>query len=291
MKKPSLPVLLLMLLILAVSCGQKTSIDRESLVSRHNVVISELDTLASLTVGNGGFAFTVDVTGLQSFPETYSRGIPLGTQSDWGWHSFPDTAGYSLEETMVRYPVNGREVPYSVQLKEPPRSRQAAEYFRVNPHRLHLGIIGLRILNEAGEAASPKDIEAVSQELDLWKGEIRSSYRVFGSKVDVVTVCHPEKDVISFHIESDLLVSGRLSVLQRPAFRYGLSLGPARQAFEHGDPGKRYRCRHRANPRQHKVLLPAGLGSRDQVLQAFKAFLPAFFGPAFHGSFDPFFPR
>jgi hypothetical protein len=209
------------LLTLATSCVQTPTIDREDLVSRHNVVLTEMDTLGSLTVGNGGFAFTVDVTGLQTFPETYSLGIPLGTQSDWGWHSFPDTSGYDVRETMALYRVDGRDIPYSVQMKEPPRSRQAAEYFRVNPHRLHLGTVGFLILNEAGEAAGPKDIEQVSQELDLWKGEIRSSFKVSGNRVDVITVCHPEKDMIAFRVQSDLLSTGKIRVLLRYPYPSG----------------------------------------------------------------------
>ena len=59
-------------------------IDRKTLVTRHNIQITAIDTLASLTVGNGTFAFTVDATGLQSFPEKYQKGVPLGTQSEWG---------------------------------------------------------------------------------------------------------------------------------------------------------------------------------------------------------------
>jgi len=65
------------------------AINRMALVQRHNVVVTSADSLSSLTVGNGKFAFTVDITGLQSFPDNYARGIPLGTQSEWGWHSFP----------------------------------------------------------------------------------------------------------------------------------------------------------------------------------------------------------
>ena len=76
------------LICLALS-AQK--IDRKALVQRHNVIITKADSLSSLSVGNGRFAFTVDVTGLQSFPKQYEKGIPLGTQSDWGWHSFIDT--------------------------------------------------------------------------------------------------------------------------------------------------------------------------------------------------------
>jgi hypothetical protein len=59
-----------------------------AVVTRNNPHITALDTLASLTVGNGDFAVTVDVTGLQTLPEHYSKGVPLGTQSSWGWHAF-----------------------------------------------------------------------------------------------------------------------------------------------------------------------------------------------------------
>ncbi len=79
-----------LLTLLCLSCKPEQSIDREALVSRHNVINTSFDSLGSLTVGNGGFAYTVDFTGLQTFPEEYARGIPLGTQSDWGWHSFPN---------------------------------------------------------------------------------------------------------------------------------------------------------------------------------------------------------
>ena len=67
-------------------------IDRKALVERHKVINTKFDSLSPLSVGNGKFAFTVDITGLQTFPLEYKKGIPLGTQSEWGWHSFIDTA-------------------------------------------------------------------------------------------------------------------------------------------------------------------------------------------------------
>ncbi len=54
-------------------------IDREALVKRNSPHITAFDSLASLSVGNGEFAYTVDITGLQSFPEKYKHGVPLGT--------------------------------------------------------------------------------------------------------------------------------------------------------------------------------------------------------------------
>ena len=43
-------------------------IDRFKVVTRHNPHVTKFDSLSSLTVGNGRFAFTVDATGLQTFP-------------------------------------------------------------------------------------------------------------------------------------------------------------------------------------------------------------------------------
>lgn len=58
--------------------------EREQIVWRHNPEFDRLDPLSPLSVGNGEFAFTADITGLQTFPEQYE--VPLGTQSNWGWH-------------------------------------------------------------------------------------------------------------------------------------------------------------------------------------------------------------
>ena len=111
-------------------------IDRKKLVQRHSIIITKADPLSSLSVGNGKFAFTVDVTGLQTFPLAYQKGVTLGTQSEWGWHSFTDTAGYKREEALITYHLNGRDITYSVQVNTPERNKAAANWFRQNPHRL-----------------------------------------------------------------------------------------------------------------------------------------------------------
>src|SRR5437016_4317731 len=76
-------------------------IDRRAVVARHNVVLTGVDPRSPLTVGNGEFAFGLDLTGLQTFPEAYEKGIPLCTQSQWGWHSFPLPAG--ADPSQIRY--------------------------------------------------------------------------------------------------------------------------------------------------------------------------------------------
>lgn len=210
---------LLLIFSLIVSCNSKKTdtgkIDRKNLVRRHNVQITQFDTLGSLTVGNGKFAFTVDATGLQSFPDLYNNGISLGTQSEWGWHSFPDTAGYRFEETLKDFDYHGRKVSYDVQVKEPIRNVNAANYFRQNPHRLHLGTIGLELKTAGGKIITPREMSAIHQELDLWEGVIRSSFTLNGEEVSVETCCSQEKDLIAARITSPLIAMGLLNVTIR----------------------------------------------------------------------------
>jgi hypothetical protein len=204
-----LPVLVFALL----GCGAATGkIDRERLVRRHLVTVDVMDSLSSLTVGNGRFAFTVDITGLQSFPGYYENGVCLGTQSNWGWHSFPDDSAYSFEESLRDYDFHGREIPFSVQIRHPARKREAVNYFRQNPHRLHLGIIGLDLSHPDDSPVLPEEISSISQTLDPWNGEIHSSFTVDDTPVEVTTFVHQDLDLVSAKIKSPLIKQGLLRV-------------------------------------------------------------------------------
>lgn len=191
--------LILLLLLCCLSATAK--IDRRALVTRHNPIVTAMDTLSSLSVGNGSFAFTVDATGLQSFPTYYAKGICLGTQSQWGWHSFPNTEGYEPEECMKQFDFGHHSTaePYSCKFKEPERQHLASEYFRVNPHRLHLGTVGFDFETEG---VSPDSISDIQQCLDMWQGNIRSRFNYRGSCYDVTTVCHPQRDLIAVSIKA-----------------------------------------------------------------------------------------
>ena len=211
--------LICIILFLAVKIARQNffaePINREALVSRHNIIIAKADSLSSLTVGNGKFAFTVDVTGLQSFPGFYANGIPLGTESEWGWHSFPNIHHYKFEESLRNYHLNGRDITYSVQWNEPGRNRDAANWFRQNPHRLQLGNIGFEIKKGDGSIAQIDDLKNIYQQLNLWKGEIHSVFSVDNAPVDVITLCHQKEDAIAVKVKSDLLEHGRLQVRVR----------------------------------------------------------------------------
>ncbi|MBT1689757.1 hypothetical protein [Dawidia soli] len=196
----------------ACSVQSPAAIDRFALVTRHNVVLTAPDTLGALSVGNGEFAFTVDVSGLQSFPEAYALGIPLGTQAQWGWHSMPGSGRYSLQDVARVYSsCDGTEAPYAVQQRDG-RAGEATESLRANPHRLHLGRVGLVLLQADGTPAPLTALKDVHQELDLWTGEIESIYTLDDVPVRVLLYGDPETDGIAVRIESSLVEQQRLRV-------------------------------------------------------------------------------
>ncbi|WEK20157.1 MAG: hypothetical protein P0Y49_03210 [Candidatus Pedobacter colombiensis] len=190
-------------------------INRQALVQRHKVLVNKIDPLSSLSVGNGKFAFTVDATGLQTFPDAYAKGVPLGTQSEWGWDTFKDTANYKIEEAYKYYNQYGRKVPYTVQLNEPKRAKEAVNFYRQNVHRLQLGNIGLELRKANGKSALPEDIKNISQQLDPWTGEIKSSFTFEGITVNVTTVGHQDQDIVAATVKSDLIKLGRLKIKLR----------------------------------------------------------------------------
>jgi len=100
-------------------------------------------------------------------------------------------------------------------VKEPPRSREAADYFRINPHRLQLGNIGLEIVKRDGSPASIDDIRNIDQQLDMWSGTISSRFTVEDIPVTVITVCHQQQDVVAFSVQSRLITEKRLRIRVR----------------------------------------------------------------------------
>jgi hypothetical protein len=202
-------------------------VDRLALVRRHNPVLRSLDPRCPLSVGNGEIAFTVDGTGLQTLGETYEEGVPLCTQAQWGWHSFP-TTGDEPALRLEEFDAGGRTIKYPTSAAG---QEETFNRLRQNPHRLNLGSIGFRFLDRA--MPGPGSIEGLRQELDLWTGIIASSWCIHGTPVTVATCCHPSRDAISVRVESPACATGELCVAL--AFPYG---SPGMNASDWTAPGR-----------------------------------------------------
>lgn len=175
MKHIVVPLIVLLLFapsFAANGLARNVVIDRHEVVTRNNPHVNTLDTLSAFTVGNGHFAMTIDATGLQTFLERYSKGIPLGTFSDWAWHSFANIGNYKPADALVTKDFGkGHKELYSAQFKKPGRQRDASEWLRKNPHRLHLGCLGFDFPNANA-------VTHVQQTLDMWTGECAQSFHL-----------------------------------------------------------------------------------------------------------------
>lgn len=261
------------------------AIDRAALVRRHDPVLRKLDPLSPLSIGNGEFAFTADVTGLQTFPEEYESLAPLCTMSQWGWHTTPRPAGLEGKELrLTAYDTYGRDVLYHTRSEG---QKELYDWLRENPHRLHLGRIGLQLKRPSdGVEAKLADITDIEQRLDLWSGTLTSRFRVWGEPVTVRTAVHPDADLLAVSVESSLLARDMLVV--RFAFPYG---SPTMQAADWRSP-KRHRTevvrhnrgvllRRRLDDDEYFALIGwAGVASLDDVEEGGHEFILRAIGSA-----------
>lgn len=220
----------------AIAPETRAAIDRRALVRRHNPTLHRPEPGSPLTVGNGEFAFTADVTGLQSLDDAGAP-VPLCTQAQWGWHRSPRPPAVGAAALRLQaYEVEGRSVALPT---DPSGQEPLWGWLRENPHRLHLGRLGFWDGSEGGDLRAT-ELEGVRQTLDVWSGSLQSHWRWRGEPVAVRTAVHPGQDVLAVRVRSPLLADGRLQV--RLAFPYG---SPAMRAADWTGPE-----RHRTGVRR-----------------------------------------
>ncbi|KAF2105958.1 Six-hairpin glycosidase-like protein [Lophiotrema nucula] len=157
-----------------------------------------------LQVGNGNFAFGVDVTGLQTF-------LPHNTLSSWGWHnsSLPTTPNQTsaTDFTGLDWWTHDRLVNYE---QPNPAEKDISQWMIANPHRINLGRVGLWF---GGKNVTEDMLQDKAQTLDLWEGSIESAFSLGGENtVHIITVASPETDTVAIEIRSSVLNNGSLGV-------------------------------------------------------------------------------
>ena len=212
-------------------------IDRKELVTRHNPGLSAFDRHSPLSVGNGEFVFTADITGLQSFPQFYDckpatgpntgefaenapesgrparAAMPLCTMANWGWHSTPfsaDTPHIPKEDVGTKeYDTYGRQVSYYTSRTNAP----AYHWVRQNPHKYHLGRVGFVFTSDNKSELAHEAITDINQELDLYTGILHSRYNAGGTACTVKTAVCANSDTIAVQAESRLIAAGQMHVV------------------------------------------------------------------------------
>lgn len=203
--------------------GAAHDINRCQVVRSFNPHRNASSKTTPLQVGNGNFAFGVDVTGLQTFS-------PFATMSTWGWHNFslPTTPcqtsidgkylrrfknrellaniGYMADFTGLDWWTHGRLVNYN---QPNPAQSEISNWLIQNPQRVNLGTIGFSF---NGADVTEELLESKSQTLDLWTGKITSSFVHNGAAVEVETWADSSSDTIGISVESELLSTEALGI-------------------------------------------------------------------------------
>ncbi|PZE67377.1 hypothetical protein DEJ27_12190 [Curtobacterium sp. MCPF17_018] len=211
-------------------------INRRAVVDRHMPTLTAPHAEHVLSVGNGDFAYTADITGMQTFTAFHdptaavmSGGVAVNTatMSNWGWHTMPNPEGYVLNDAMSEYDTARGPVRYpdrfdlqAASRGQVPEDERAGEWLHTNPQRMDLGRIGfeLRSSPDAPPLEDPHALKEPRQRLDLWRGIITSSFVYDGSRITVETVAAMDTATVAFRVRGDALRDGRAKI--RIAFPY-----------------------------------------------------------------------
>ena len=182
-------------------------INRLDVVRKYNPHLNNVDAKSPLTVGNGRFCFTADVTGMQTLYDEYREETPLCTMSEWAWHTYPGYR-YTMDDVcMTEYDFLGRKVSYPRVKYE--GNEAAYDWVRMNPHKFNLARIALSV---DGTYLTSDMLSDINQTLDITTGVLKSnfivSYASHEYKVSVETVCDNKSDTVAFRVESNLLKKG-----------------------------------------------------------------------------------
>ncbi|AZP22710.1 hypothetical protein EJC51_45735 [Streptomyces aquilus] len=218
------------------------TLDRRALVRRHNPVLTAPHPTDVLTVGNGDIAMTVDLSGLQTFPDFHElrpdprrvvdggetglpahiprpfdrddHQIPLRTQSTWGWYRTRTEREFLPDEATTTYETSRGTVPYLDRKRlhragDPiPDEFAAGAWLAFNPRRTHLGRLALDVTSDGPRLDGPHRLTDTRTELDLWTGTVHATYRLDGVPVTVTTVAHPDVHRFAVRLRSPLLARG-----------------------------------------------------------------------------------
>jgi hypothetical protein len=204
-----------MMLSILILFGQSALalIDRRAVVGRHAVNLSlPLDPTTVTSLGNGAFAFNVDVTGLQSLNCSYAHPFDLNTLADWAWHtSFAGSEAlhtYNYTSFTTGAPGNStRSVRYPTGSNATP---SAGAWLHNNPHRLPLAQVSLAWAAPGGGASLVAgDVSSAAHALDAWEGAATSLTTLRGAAgqgrpatdARVLTTVHPDVDALAVHME------------------------------------------------------------------------------------------
>ena len=145
---------ILIILFVSLSSFQKEKINRHKVVQIHNVTLHTNNPEKPMQVGNGAFAYNVDITGMQTFNAH-------NTMAHWAFHSMPLPKGIDPKDFKGKiYTINGRSVAFDIDNAEQP---ELSKWLAANPQPVNLDKLGLYLTHKDGSLATISNIKNTRQ--------------------------------------------------------------------------------------------------------------------------------
>lgn len=149
---------------------------KKEFIIKFNIIHKSFDKKNPLTIGNGDFAFTCDVTGLQTFYSDYKI-IPLCTMSNLFWGRQKGNGILPYKEYHKR--STGEVVKYMTDTSAKTYNQYRDDFFKFDLFKL--------IFLYQGDPLEKEKIKDIHQELFLYEGRIQSEFYYDNEKVFVET--------------------------------------------------------------------------------------------------------
>jgi hypothetical protein len=190
--------------------------DRLAVVARFNPVRNHTNHNTPLQVGNGNFAFGVDVTGLQTLRA-------FNTLSAWEWR--PSPTNPLKRQTEARALTRRKQLLHVIEVLDCAwlhtkgwllRSGKSGQVFAApdkpaeeSTTQINLGRIGLMW---DGREIEAWEVNRPNQSLNMTSGYINSKFFLYDLSVEVETVASPVFDALSIAVRSDAFNRGHLAL-------------------------------------------------------------------------------
>ncbi len=166
---------------------------KSAFVKQFDVIHTILDKENPLTIGNGDFAFTCDITGLQTLCEEYTT-IPLCTMTNliWGKQKGIGDIPYRTYKKVSDH----TNIEYMTDTAAPTYESYRDDWFKFD-------LFKLAFIYENRPLES-KLIQNINQRLSLYEGVIYSSFSYLNQRIEVRTKIPQNHHNIQIEVKSEL---------------------------------------------------------------------------------------
>ena len=166
---------------------------KKAFIQNFDVFHERMDIENPLTIGNGNFAFTSDVTGLQTFYEQYNS-IPLGTMTNFIWAKQKGTGKYPFQEYYKA--STHKPVYYMTDVQALTYDNYRDDWFKFDLFKL--------VFLYKGKKLKYDHISNVKQQLSIYDGMIYTSFTYENALVNVITKIPQSHNVLHIKIKTTL---------------------------------------------------------------------------------------